>query len=229
MPIAEGADVREGRIVKDRASKRTAVKLSCEEAYPQIEFSAGSRGWLAWLKDRPPECVHLARHSPWLVKLLADTLYVRGKRMPTRESVRPEVSLCRGCFIAAVESELAAYAGTVVAFEPDADIFSQYFFVGVPDFDRTGLRPEVARAIEGRLSQRGETCSHCNRSGTWLWLSRKQVESLDETERISGAPGEWFCAEHGARTLCGAFAALREANVFYMNLPYGEGGAYVWI
>jgi hypothetical protein len=29
--------------------------------------------------------------------------------------------------------------------------------------------------------------------------------------------------------LLAAFERIAEANVFYMNLPYGEAGAYVWI
>jgi len=207
----------------------TAAKLSCEAAYPGIEFSPGSRGLLAWLKDRPPECVHLKRNALWVATLVPDTLYVRGKRSPTRDSLRPEVSLCRDCFVGTVEGEFAAYPGNVVAFEPDPEVFSQYFFVGAPDFERAGLQPEVARAIERRLRQRGETCSVCDRSATWLWLSREQVAGLDETQRIGEAPGEWFCAAHGAQTLCRAFAGIPEANVFYMNLPYGEAGAYVWI
>jgi hypothetical protein len=211
------------------SARMSAATLSCEAAYPQIEFSPGSRGVLAWLRARPPECVHLTRHPPWVAKLIPDTLYLRGKRSPTRESLRPEVSLCRECLVGTVESELAAYPGRVVAFEPDPEIFSQYFFVGGPDFERAGLQTEVARAVERRLSQRNERCSVCRRAATWLWLSREQVASLDEVERIGSAPGEWFCAEHGAQKLCAALAGIPEANLFYMNLPYGEAGAYVWI
>lgn len=214
---------------RNGALKMSAATLSCEAAYPQIEFSRGSRGWLAWLKDRPPECVHLTRHAPWVATLVPDTLYLRGKRRPTRDSLRPEVALCRDCLVGTVEGEFAAYRGNVVAFEPDPESFSQYFFVGAPDFERAGLQPEVARAIERRLQQRGETCAACDRPAKWLWLSREQVESLDEVERIAEAPGEWFCAEHGAQKLCRALAGIPEANVFYMNLPYGEAGAYVWI
>jgi hypothetical protein len=221
LPIVERAG--------NRVSKLTAGKISCEEAYPQVEFAPGGRGLLAWLRDRSPHCVHLQRNSPWTVKLVPDILYVRGKRSPTRKTQRPEVSLCRDCLIGTVEGELAAYRGNVVAFEPDPDLFSQYFFVGAPDFERAGLRPEVARAIERRLAERGNCCADCDRAATWLWLSRRQVESLDEIERISDAAGEWFCAAHGAQKLCGAFTRIAEANLFYMNLPYGETGAYVWI
>jgi hypothetical protein len=206
-----------------------AAKLSCEAAYPRIEFSPGSRGLLAWLKDRPPECVHLKRKAPWVATLVPDTLYVRGKRSPTRDTARPEVSLCPECFVEAVEGEFAAYSGNVVAFEPDPEAFTQYFFIGAPDFDRAGLQPEVARAIERRLKEREKTCAECRHTATWLWLSREEVASLDETERISEAPGKWFCSEHGAQKVCRALARIPEANVFYMNLPYGEAGAYVWI
>jgi hypothetical protein len=60
-------------------------------------------------------------------------------------------------------------------------------------------------------------------------MSREQVSSLDETDKIGEAPGEWFCSMHGARKLADAFEKIAEANVFYMNLPYGEAGAYLWI
>jgi hypothetical protein len=69
----------------------------------------------------------------------------------------------------------------------------------------------------------------CGHHGKWLWLSREQVPSLDEVDRIAAAPGEWFCAKHGAEKLISAFEKIEEANIFYMNLPYGESGAYVWI
>ena len=48
-------------------------------------------------------------------------------------------------------------------------------------------------------------------------------------EQVAAAPGTAFCARHGARNLLAAFERIAEANVFYMNLPYGESGAYVWI
>lgn len=202
---------------------------SCDLAYPGIEFSRRSRNWWAKLKGTPPECVHLEADAAWTASLLPDTLYVRGKRSPTRESTRPEVSLCRDCLVGTVESEMAAYPGRVVAFEPDADSFSQYFFIEVPDFERAGLRPEVGRAIEGRLRDESEQCALCASPGGWLWLSREQVASLDEVESIGRAPGERLCAAHGAQKLCRALACIPSANLFYMNLPYGEAGAYVWI
>jgi hypothetical protein len=55
------------------------------------------------------------------------------------------------------------------------------------------------------------------------------VESLDDVERIAEAKGEAFCSEHAAWKLWDAFAHIPEANLFYMNLPYGDAGAYVWI
>lgn len=202
---------------------------SCEVAYPGIEFSRRSRNWWAKLKGTPPECVHLEGDVAWIASLLPDTLYVRGKRSPTRESVRPEVSLCRECLVETVESEIAAYRGNVVAFEPDPENFSQYFFIGVPDFERTGLKPEVSKAIEYRLRERNETCGECSRRATWLWFSREQVTSLDEVENIREAPGKPLCSTHGAEKLCHALTGIPSANLFYMNLPYGEAGAYVWI
>jgi hypothetical protein len=202
---------------------------SCDVAYPGIEFSRRSRNWWAKLKGTPPECVHLEGDTPWIASLLPDTLYVRGKRSPTRESTRPEVSLCRDCLVGTVEREMATYTGNVVAFEPDADNFSQYFFIGLPDFERAGLRPEVGQAIERRLGDQGEPCALCASPASWRWLSREEVASLDEVESIRQAPGERFCSVHGAQKLCRAFTRIPSANLFYMNLPYGEAGAYVWI
>ena len=48
-------------------------------------------------------------------------------------------------------------------------------------------------------------------------------------EQVAAAPGTAFCSRHGARNLLAAFERIKDANVFYMNLPYGEAGAYVWI
>ena len=121
------------------------------------------------------------------------------------------------------------HAGRVVAFEPDPETFTQYFFIGVPEFESAGLMPEVGQAIEQRLAQKGRACADCERPATWLWLSREEVATLDAVERIREAPGEALCAKHGSQKLCSAFEEIAEANVFYMNLPYGEAGAYVWI
>jgi len=164
-----------------------------------------------------------------MATLLPDTLYLRGKRAQRRGTVRPEVTLCRDCLLDTIEGELAEFNGRVVAFEPDSEIFTQYFFVEASDFEAAGLAPETASAIEKRLAQTGESCAECSRRATWLWISREEVGSLDEVEKIHEAPGEWLCAEHGAQKLASAFEKIAEANVFYMNLPYGEAGAYVWI
>ncbi len=74
--------------------------------------------------------------------------------------------------------------GRVVAFEPNPEIFTQYFFVATPDFEAAGVASETASAIEQRLSQIAETCAECSRPATWLWMSREQVASLDETDKI---------------------------------------------
>lgn len=89
--------------------------------------------------------------------------------------------------------------------------------------------PEVTDAISARLVQNSGQCQVCGHAGTWLWLSHEQVASLDEIEQIRTATGEWFCANHGAQKLFSAFEKIGQANIFYMNLPYGESGAYVWI
>src|SRR5262249_45822991 len=133
------------------------------------------------------------------------------------------------CLAGELERELAAYRGRVVAFEPDGEAFTQYFFVGDEDFEAAGLMPEVAQAIERRLHQPAGECQTCGQPARWLWFSREQVPSLDEVGRIAMARGEEFCARHGGEKLSQAFAAVADANLFYVNAPYGESGAYVWI
>ena len=117
----------------------------------------------------------------------------------------------------------------MVAFEPDPELFTQYFFVANPDFSPAGVAPEVAGAIEKRLAEGFGSCVRCRAAATWLWFPRDQVASLDEVEKISGRRRRTLCAAHGARKLCETFEAIPEANLFYVNLPYGEAGAYLWI
>lgn len=210
-------------------SREVLPTISCDTAYPEVEFSRRSRNWWAWLKGTAPECVHLDREAPWVATLIPDALYVCGKRSQTRDESRPEVTLCRECLIETVEDELAAYRGRVVAFEPDSESFTQYFFIGTPDFERAGLKTEVGRAIERRLASNHRECSVCAKPATWLWFSRQEIESLDDVDRICEAGGEPLCSLHGAAKLRDAFKKISEANIFYMNLPYGEAGAYVWI
>ena len=205
------------------------ARISYDEAYPTIELLPRSHNWWAWLKGTPPECLHLGEECDWIATLLPDTLYLRGKRSTKREPPRPEITLCLECLKAAFASELESFPGRVVAFEPDAGIFTQYFFVAQPDFEAVGLRPEVAAAIAQRLAQPGGACAECGFAATWLWFSHQQIASLDEVELVATAPGIAYCAKHGAHNLLAAFERIAEANVFYMNLPYGAAGAYVWI
>lgn len=198
-------------------------------AYPGVEFSRRSRNWWAWLKGTPPECIHLEQNAAWVATLLPDTLYLRGKRSHRSESPRPEVSLCRDCLIQVIDPELAAYQGRLVAFEPDPQAFTQYFFVAVSDFEAAGLKSEVGQAITQRLGEQDQFCAVCAGPARWLWLSREHVASLDDVDHIRHASGEWFCLQHGSQKLCRAFENVSDANLFYINLPYGEAGAYVWI
>ena len=165
----------------------------------------------------------------WMATLVPDVLYLRGKAVTRRQPKRPEISLCRPCLFSVVEGELAAYQGHIVAFEPDPDLFSQYFFAGAGDFEAVGLQKDLSEAIEERLAKERKPCEECSRPATWLWFSRDQVASLDDVPAIAAAPGDHFCSQHGAEKFCRALANIPEANVFYMNLPYGDSGAYVWI
>jgi hypothetical protein len=206
------------------------ARISYDEAYPRIQFLPSSRNWWAWLKGTAPECIHLRDGVPWMTSLLPDTLYLGGKKAQRREPARPEVSLCHACWADTIAGELESFPHRVVAFEPDPEVFTQYFFVAKVDFDAVGLTPETAGAISKRLEQGAQICSECSNGAKWLWFSRETVTSLDEVERISdGSSGEWFCAKHGVRKFLAVFERVAEANIFYMNLPYGEAGAYVWI
>lgn len=204
-------------------------RIAPEQAYPGLEFRRRTRNWWARLVGQPAECVHLETEHAWMATLVPDTLYLRGKGLTLRRPARPEVSLCRGCAMGIFEPELAAYTGRVVAFEPDFETLSQYFFVATQDFALAGLRDEVAAAIDARLKQRRETCARCERLGAWLWLDRAAVPTLDAAEQIRTAAGQWLCAKHGTETLCRCLKGAEDVNLFYLNLPYGEAGAYVWI
>lgn len=207
------------------------TKIAVEEAYPDIAFRAKSRNWWARLAGTPAECQHLETEYLWMATYAPDTIYLRGKGRTRHEPARPEVSLCRACLLTQLEPELAEYDGRVVAFEPDAGNFSQFFFVAAEDFGAAGLQNEVSAAIEVRLKNLSGGCEHedCSRRATWLWFSRAEVASLDDFGSIGNAAGKKLCARHGATMLCSHFTNIAEANLFYVNAPYGEAGAYLWI
>src|SRR2546422_6240299 len=158
-------------------------RVTLEQAYPGITFRPRTRNWWAWLTRVPPECVHLETEQGWMAALVPDTLYLRGKAAPRSLTQRPEVSLCRACLVGVLEAELAAYAGRVVAFEPDLDSFSQYFFVAGPDFDAAGLLPEGAGAIEQRPRQPHEACGEGSPPASSGWVFRAEMARL----YVSGA------------------------------------------
>jgi hypothetical protein len=205
------------------------ARLTVDQAYPGIAIRPRSRRLWARLMRWPAECVHLEAGHPWMATFIPDTLYLRGKPRLRREPARPEVSVCFDCLASVLQPELASRPTRVVAFEPDGSSFTQYFFLGREDFEAAGLRSEVAAAILTRLEELEGACSDCDQPATWLWISRREVSSLDQTERIKGSPGASFCATHGAAKLCEALGKIPEANLFYINAPYGESGAYVWI
>jgi hypothetical protein len=212
-----------------RSISRKLARISYVEAYPGLQVLPRSRNWWARLKGTAPECIHLGEDISWIAAVLPDTLYLRGKRANRREPVRPEVSVCFECLSDTFAAELESFAGRVVAFEPDPTVFTQYFFVATTDFEAAGLAPETSATINARLERNSETCRECSRGATWLWFSQEKIQSLDEVELIATALGEVFCGKHGARKLLSAFEKFAEANIFYMNLPYGDAGAYVWI
>ena len=205
------------------------ARLTVDQAYPGISIRPRSRSLLARLMRWPAECIHLENGHHWIATFIPDTLFLRGKARQRRNPARPEVSVCYDCLTGLLEPELAACPSRVVAFEPDGENFTQYFFLGRDDFAAAGLRSEVAAAILTRLEEMDGDCSDCGCPATWLWISRREVSSLDQTERILASPGALFCAKHGAAKLCDALGQVEEANLFYVNAPCGESGAYVWI
>jgi hypothetical protein len=205
------------------------ANISYDQAYPHIQFLPRSRNWWSWLKGTPAECIHLGGECDWIATLVPDIVFLRGKRRKRRDAVRPEITLCRECLAETSAPDMVEYEGRVIAFEPDPELLTQYFFVEKEDFAAAGLAPDVADAISRRLVQNSGQCQVCGHAASWVWFSREQVATLDEVEQIASAPGEMFCAKHGAEKLFSAFEKFAEANIFYMNVPYGESGAYVWI
>ena len=203
--------------------------ISYDQAYPHLKFLPRSRNWWSWLKGTPAECIHLGGECGWIATLVPDIVFLRGKRRKRRDAVRPEITLCRDCLAETAAPDMVEYEGRVIAFEPDPEFLTQYFFVEKEDFAAAGLAPDVADAISRRLVQNSGACQVCGHAASWLWFSREQVATLDEVAQIASAPGEIFCAKHGAEKLFSAFEKFAEANIFYMKVPYGESGAYVWI
>jgi hypothetical protein len=202
-----------------------------ELSYPRIAFRPRSLNWWARLSGAPPECAHLETEDAFVALYAPDTIYLRGKDRVAREPQRPEVSLCRACLLGELRPELAQFAGRVAAFEPDAQSFTQYFFVAQSDFEAAGLEPAVSAAISEWLSKLEGRCEQlsCQKKATWLWLTREEVESLDDFAAIGKAQGKRYCAGHGAAALCSSLGLIEAANLFFVNLPYDEAGAYVWI
>lgn len=207
-------------------------RLSIRQAYPDLSFRWRSANWVSRLIRMPAECIHLESHSPWMATFLPDNLFLQGRNVKLRDPRRPEVSLCRECFAKVFEKEVSAYTGRVVGFEPDPESVTQYFFVAAPDFKRAGVEPALIDALGTRLAEdtpAAAPCQDCGQPATWLWFSRARVANLDASDQIRAAAPEHFCATHGAQTACSALTSVEHANFFYVNAPYGEGGAYLWI
>ena len=210
-------------------------RMKLEQAYPGIAFRWRSRNLWARLTRVPPECIHLEHEVRWMATFVPDTLYLRGKASLRRRPARPEVSLCQACLLSELESDLSRYTGRVVAFEPDAESVTQYFFVAAPDFTAAGLEAQTAGAISRRLELPLGGCERCaalsetERAATWLWISREEVATLDDVGGIAMSRGQPLCQRHGPQKLAEALKSLSEANLFYVNVPYGDAGAYLWI
>jgi hypothetical protein len=204
-------------------------RAGLEQAYPGVAFRPRTRNWWARLTRVPAECVHLETEQGWMALFVPDLVYLQGRPVVARRPVRPEISLCRNCLAALLEPELAGYRGRVVALEPDGATFSQYFFVAMSDFAAAGLEVAVAQAIQCRLEEPAGSCEECSEAARWLWIGRDEVASLDEVARIERARGRRLCPRHGAQALCTCFERVGQANLFYVNVPYGTAGAYLWI
>ena len=89
----------------------------------------------------------------------------------------------------------------------------------LPNAARKHLRPAICyhTASETRI-RNGTLGAHLVRRSVW-----RNGIAADQPQLVNVAE------KHGARKLLGAFERMAEANVFYMNLPYGAAGAYIWI
>jgi hypothetical protein len=163
-----------------------------------------------------------------MASLQPDVLYLRGKAAKRREPGRPEASLCRDCLLHILSNEIATHEGKVVAFEPDPVKFSQYFYVAAEDNDAAGVTPELAAVIDQRLKKLPASCHRCSASAAWLWFTRDEIVSLEETEKIQAAAGEALCPNHAAQQMRTMLERIAEANIFYINVPYGAVGAFLW-
>lgn len=207
-------------------------RLTIAQAYPDLSFRWRTANWLSRLIRMPAECFHLETSASWMATFLPDNLFLQGKNVKLREPRRPEVSLCRNCFTKVFEREAALYTGRVIAFEPDPESVTQYFFVATDDLDAAGVDPALAHALVERLApEKGsaKSCQDCQRPATWLWFSRACVPNLDAFEQIQTVAGEHFCATHGAQRVARALTSLDHVNLFYVNAPYDDEGAYLWI
>ena len=109
---------------------------------------------------------------------MPDTLYLAWKETSTkREPSRPgDDDVPANVCPKRRRERWSDIPGRVVAFEPDAEIFTQYFFVAPQDFEAVGLRPEVARGDrEAAGAGPGGACEECGFAATWLWFSRQQI------------------------------------------------------
>lgn len=207
------------------------ARLAPNEAYPAVPFRRRTLNWWARLMRLQPECIHLDQNSPWVTTYAPDTLYLRGREQALRDPQRPEVSLCLDCVLPLLRTELQGFAGRIVVFEPPEKAVTQYFYVAQQDFEAAGLMAEVAQAVEGLLARRfGGCCEElCSRNAKWLWIPQSEVSSLDDVAAIERATGLPYCTAHGAERLCEALANVEDANLFYLNIPYRETGAFFWI
>ncbi len=165
--------------------------------------------------------------------LLPDTLYLRGKRVvqsrasPARNRSVPhlldEYLVRRTRRISAASSSPSS---------PTPRSCHAIFFRRAKRISQpAGLAPDVAAAIEKRLARRiWRVCTMFDRWQLGFGCRETKWQASMKSNRSATRPGRAsLCAAHGAAKLCEAFEDIPEANLFYMNLPYGEAGAYLWI
>jgi hypothetical protein len=204
------------------------ARIQVETSYPGIHFLTRTRSWYWRLRGFPPECEHLEGDPHWMALLQPDVVYLRGKCAKRRDPVRPEASLCRDCLLHVLSNEIATHEGKVVAFEPDPANFSQYFYVAAEDNEAAGVTPELAAVLDHRLKTLPAACHRCSAAAAWLWFTRDEIVSLEETEKIQAAVGEALCPNHAAQQMRAMLERIAAANIFFINLPYGAAGAYLW-
>ena len=204
------------------------ARLTVDQAYPGISIRPRSRRLWARLMRWPAECIHLENGHHWMATFIPDTLYLRGKARPRREPARPEVSVCFDCLAGLLEPELAACPSRVVAFEPDGETFHAIFFPGQGGFRRCGPAFRSGRRDPDAPRRTGRRVQRLRQAGNLaVDFAAGSFQPRPDGANSKPRPGRFFAPSTEPRNCARPWDNCEEANLFYVNAPYGESGAYI--